>query len=300
MDHLIPICLCGAVQRGNITRCFKAFGPPGSEKLTSTLDLSARSWISRMQDCWRSCTVKLLVQPAISNRKLRSISMPRTVRSTSGWNWVPYSFFCSLAMPAGIIESEAQQGYYSDFSIKLQKWLWASLIFLNICRQIQLLVDLFFLKFFIMWQICAYPWSPICNRTTSDVRIHPSMINPVMRFSPFCSVLDSRDLIPDCIRDGSIHLNTCNDISWLGNHFEPVSHLVNTVTVRQKYQLLFLQTPVEDHQTGSQKALRQSTVRSPWNHSQPLWINNYAEVKCLTLPGEVTYLRRHAGYERPA
>lgn len=52
--------------------------------LTSTLDLSTFSQISRMQPICRFCTVKLLVQPAISNRKFRSMSMPRSVRSTSG------------------------------------------------------------------------------------------------------------------------------------------------------------------------------------------------------------------------
>lgn len=52
--------------------------------LTSTLDLSTFSRISRMQPICRFCTVKLLVQPAISNRKFRSMSMPRSVRSTSG------------------------------------------------------------------------------------------------------------------------------------------------------------------------------------------------------------------------
>lgn len=67
--------------------------------LTSTLDLSTFSLMSLMQLCWRFCTVKLFVHPAISKRKLRSISMPRSVRSTSGWNCVPYSFFCSLAIP---------------------------------------------------------------------------------------------------------------------------------------------------------------------------------------------------------
>lgn len=69
--------------------------------LTNTLDLSTFSLISLMQACWRFCTVKLLVHPAISNRKVRSISMPLSVKSTSGWNCVPYSFFCSLAIPGG-------------------------------------------------------------------------------------------------------------------------------------------------------------------------------------------------------
>lgn len=73
----------------------------GSVSLTSTLDLSTFSLISAMQVCWRFCTVKLLVHPAISNRKVRSISMPLSVKSTSGWNCVPYSFFCSLAIPGG-------------------------------------------------------------------------------------------------------------------------------------------------------------------------------------------------------
>lgn len=191
----------------------------GRTVLTRTLDLSTFSLISLMQVSWRFWTVKLLLQPAISNKKLRSISIPLSVRSTSGWNCVPYSFFCSLAMPdiqetkIPYLQTSSSRHAQPIFDLG-QFWTWGS-----------------------WW---AFGSSSFQGQQTRFVYHLMLRLNEQANSWIYIYVNHwSRSRKP-----GVFCLSTCDNISGLGDNFKSICNFVDTVSMCQQDSFFFLQAPL--------------------------------------------------------
>lgn len=77
--------------------------------LTNTFCWPTFSRMYRMQSALRQDMVKFGFISQISMQKLANICLPLTVRSTSGWNWTPYTRDVSLKMAATMALSDTAQ-----------------------------------------------------------------------------------------------------------------------------------------------------------------------------------------------